>query len=140
MEIGKDRKPCHALTANGSACQASAIDGSDYCFFHDPAKADERREAQSTGGKQNKMKVLADDVPDIAVRDCRDVVALVSETINQVRKGQIDPRVANAVGYLANVLIKAVEQGDIEQRIKELEDLVKIRTRSSDDLGLTGTD
>jgi hypothetical protein len=34
-----------------------------------------------------------------------DVVKLLSETINQVRKGIIDPPVANAIGYLANVLI-----------------------------------
>lgn len=133
------KKRCRALTADGSSCQANALDGSSYCFFHDPAKADERREAQSMGGRQNRMKTLDNNVPDIAVRDCQDVVALISETINQVRKGQIDPRVANTVGYLANVLIKAAEQGDIEQRLAELESLIKVRSRSSVDLELTGT-
>jgi hypothetical protein len=29
-----------------------------------------------------------------------DAIALISETINQVRRGQIDPRVANSVGFL----------------------------------------
>ncbi len=97
----------------------------------------ERRAAQSAGG--SRIKTLAADAPDVKVADCRDVVALISETINQVRKGQVDPRVANAVGYLANVLIKAVEQGELERRLAEVEAAVKGQ-RPSSDLAMTGTD
>jgi len=86
------------------------------------------------------MKTLAADAPDITVADCRDVVDLMSETINQVRKGLIDPRIANAIGYLANVTIRAVEQGDMEGRMAELESLVKGRGKPSLDLSMTGTD
>jgi len=65
----------------------------------------------------------------------------IPETINQVRKGQIDPRVANAVGYLANVLIRAVEQGDLEKRLDDLEAVVKNQRSIHDaDLSMTGTD
>jgi hypothetical protein len=78
------------------------------------------------------MKTLDGAAPDVQVEDCQDVVALMSETINQVRKGQIDPRVANTVGYLANVVIRAVEQGDLERRIAELEVLVKSRSEAPD--------
>ena len=99
------RRRCKATTAGGSTCQAIALPESDYCFFHDPSKATERRAAQAQGGRQNRLKTLNAAVPDVRVEDCGDVVALISETINQVRKGVIDPRVANAVGYLANVLI-----------------------------------
>lgn len=78
------------------------------------------------------MKTLDATTPDVVVEDCRGVVKLISETINQVRKGQLDPRIANAVGYLSAVLIKAVEQGDLEQRIGELEALTKGRSQSMD--------
>ncbi|HUI05547.1 MAG TPA: hypothetical protein VL486_00925 [Verrucomicrobiae bacterium] len=124
----KDTKTqCKAAKPDGSSCQAANLPGSEYCFFHDPAKATERRAAQSLGGSQNKMKTLPAAVPDVCVTDCEDVVKLLSETINQVRKGQIDPRVANAIGYLANVLIKASEQGELEKRISEVESLLKNR-------------
>lgn len=83
------------------------------------------------------MKTLAADAPDVKVADCRDVVILISQTINQVRKGQVDPRVANAVGYLANILIKAVEQGELEGRLAEVEALVKARVNASPDLNMT---
>jgi hypothetical protein len=86
------------------------------------------------------MRTLGVDAPDVKVADCRDVVRLISETINQVRKGQLDPRVANAVGYLANVLIKAVDQGELEGRLAELESLVKARGQTSPDLTMMGTD
>jgi hypothetical protein len=126
------KKPCRATKPDGSSCQAAALPGSDFCFFHDPDRADERREANAAGGRQGKMKTLDAAAPDIKVESCQDVVRLISETINQVRRGQLDPRVANAIGYLANVLIKAVEQGDMEKRLEDLEAAVKTKSRTSD--------
>jgi hypothetical protein len=147
MKGGKMEKPksglteCQAVKPDGSRCRVAALQGSRFCFFHDPAKAADRRAAQSYGGSQNRMKTLDADAPDVKVQDCRDVVALVSDTINQVRKGQLDPRVANAVGYLANVLIKAVEQGELEGRLAGLERLTKSRLAGPPDvMSLTGTD
>jgi hypothetical protein len=84
------------------------------------------------------LKTLNAAVPDVRVEDCGDVVALISETINQVRKGVIDPRVANAVGYLANVLIKALEQDELETRIERLEAILENRIQVSD-LKMAGT-
>lgn len=118
---------CQATKPDGSRCRAAALAGSAYCFFHDPSMAEERRAAQSFGGSQNRMKTLDADAPDRKVEDLGSVVGLMSETINQVRKGQIDPRVANAIGYLANVLIKAVEGSSLEDRLAEMEALVKGR-------------
>jgi len=119
------KRACRASKPDGSSCRADALPESDFCFFHDPSKADERRKAQSFGGRQNRMKTLEATTPDVEIEDTRDVVRLIAETINQVRRGQIDPRVANAVGYLANVLIRAVEQGELERRLVDLEALVK---------------
>ena len=46
---------------------------------------------------------------------------LLGESINQVRRGQLDPRVANAVGYLASMLLGALQQGPLEERLQRLE-------------------
>jgi len=126
------KRPCRAKTPDGSSCQAAALSGSDFCFFHDPDRADERQAARSFGGSRNRMKTLSADVPDVKVESCQDVVKLIGETINQVRKGQLDPRAGNAIGYLANVLIKAYEQGSLEKRIEDLEAAVKVKGRSSE--------
>ena len=76
------------------------------------------------------MVTLPTDTPDVDVEDCADVVTLLGQTINQVRRGEIDPRVANAVGYLSNIVLAATAQRDLETRIAELESLVKNRSKS----------
>jgi hypothetical protein len=134
------KMPCQAKKTNGAKCQAAALPSTDFCFFHDPDQADKRRASQSFGGSQNRMTTLDDDAPDVTVRNCEDVVKLMGETINHVRKGQLDPRIANAVGYLAAILIKAAEQGDMEKRIADIEALVKNRRETPDlNLDMTGT-
>lgn len=131
-------KPCSAMKPDQSKCQAPALPGSEFCFFHDPSKAEKRREAQAQGGRQNRMKTLEDSTPDVKVEDCGDAIALLVQTINQVRKGEIDPRVANSVGFLSNILIKVVEQHKFETRIRQLEILLKVPSQTLD-LTVTGT-
>lgn len=130
------RKTCSATKKDQSKCQAAAIPGSEFCFFHDPSNSEKRREAQAQGGRQNRMKTLEESAPDVKVEDSGDAITLISQTINQVRKGQIDPRIANSVGFLANILIKAVERDKLETRIEKLEALLKVRA-STLDLTLT---
>jgi len=55
------------------------------------------------------------------------VVKLLGETINQVRRGEIDARVANTVGYLSNIVLAATAQRDLKTRLAELESLVKAK-------------
>jgi hypothetical protein len=131
-------KTCSATKPDQSNCQAVALSGSKFCFFHDPSKGEERREAQAQGGRQNRIKTLEATSPDVKVEDCGDAIALLVQTINQVLKGEIDPRVANSVGFLANILIKAMEQDKTKTRIEQLEELLKVQT-STFDLTLTGT-
>jgi len=125
------KKSCTATKDDGTACGAAALPGSRFCFFHDPAKAAARRQAQSAGGQANKMATLPADVPDVTVEDGADVVKLLGATINQVRRGEIDPRVANAVGYLSNIVLSATGQRELESRLAELETLVKNRRQSA---------
>jgi hypothetical protein len=125
------KKSCVATKHNGKACNAAALPGSHFCFFHDPTKAAARRKAQSAGGLANRMATLPADAPDVKVEDGADVVKLLGATINQVRRGEIDPRVANAVGYLANIVLAATGQRELENRLAELETLVKNRRQSA---------
>jgi hypothetical protein len=130
-------KRCGATNRDGSSCRAAALPGSLFCLFHDPSRSDERREAQARGGRQNHMKTLDVSAPDVSVKNRTDAIALLSETINQVRKGQIDPRVANCVCFLTNTLIKTIDDAQLDARIEQLEAAVKVRTQTVD-LTLTG--
>ena len=121
------KKMCKAIKLDSSKCEVAALADSEFCFFHDPAKAGERKAAQSLGGHGNRLRVLNPDIPDIKVESSRDMIALLCETINQVRKGEIDSRRAYALGYLANMVMAGIERNDLEMRIRRLEDILNGR-------------
>ncbi len=116
---------CKQIKADGTRCQANTRTGSEYCFFHDPATAEEQEAARQAGGRVGKTKALPAETPDVPLSSVAEVVGLLGETINQLRRGEIDPRVANAVGYLSGTLLKALQQGDIEQRLADLEAIAR---------------
>lgn len=124
-EETKTSKQCQANKQNGGKCEVTALSDSDFCFFHDPSKAAERKAAQSLGGKGNRMKTLDPGIPDVKIQNGGDMIALLSETINQVRKGTIDPRIGNTVGYLANIAMRVVELNELEARIRRLESVLE---------------
>jgi uncharacterized protein YceH (UPF0502 family) len=43
---------CAAIKPNGERCRVSAIEGSEWCWNHDPNHAEERRRHGSRGGKR----------------------------------------------------------------------------------------
>ena len=71
--------------------------------------------------------MLPPDTPDRPLRNPAEVQALLAESINQVRRGQLDPHVANAVGYLAQVMLKAGDQHALEQRLARLESVFAVQ-------------
>lgn len=57
----------------------------------------------------------------VRLRSSRDVRRLLAAVINGVLRGTFDEGRAGKVGFLANVLLKACEQSEIEQRLERLE-------------------
>jgi hypothetical protein len=65
--------------------------------------------------------VLPLETLDHPLNNVRDVSLLLAESINQVRRGQLAPRVATAIGYLTAILLSALQQGPLEERLQRLE-------------------
>ena len=114
---------CVHITANTERCRGYAVTGSRYCFAHDPAQAQKRQDAQRKGGEAGRVATLPES--SLAVRKMSDVLELIETTINDVRAGRLDVRVANAIGYLANVSVKVIQQTDIEARLEALESVLE---------------
>ena len=112
-------------------CEAEAIKNSEFCYWHDPNKAEDRKKASSIGGKAsyyNQGLVIAEPI-DIT-SDNRAIIFLLVDTINRVRRiqedGSMDIRIANCIGFLSSKIIEAqreiitVEKLDaIEEKLKE---------------------
>jgi hypothetical protein len=126
------KRQCRYKKRDGKACRANATASSGvFCFFHDPDGAADRLEAQRAGGLRNKGTSLPPDTPDCDLKNVADVVLLLGLTLNQVRKGQIDPRVGNSIGYIAGILLKALEVDTLERRVSDLEVAIKNQSQSS---------
>ena len=114
---------CQIRKEDGSSCGANAQPTNSLCVFHDPARAIEGQRARQAGGlsRTRPAAVLAPETPDHPVGTTKDVANLLGDSINRLRRGELDPKVANAMGYLASVLLRALEQGPIEERLARLE-------------------
>jgi hypothetical protein len=123
---------CGQVKADGGRCRAHARPGRRFCLFHDPQMAQARRAGRKAGGvsRSRPAAVLPAGTPDLPLRTAADVIALLGLTINQVRRGELDVRVANALGFLCTVLLKAVQGGDLAARIEMLEAVLKMRNGS----------
>lgn len=126
MTANTSRRKCKATKADGKPCKGDPIDGSEYCFFHDPESRDAHIDAAKRGGTGNQRQTLATvkpwrDVVITATPSPVEVVNLLAQTIDDVRTGEIDVKVANSVGYLAGVMMKAIEQNELSDRLDQIE-------------------
>jgi hypothetical protein len=131
VNIGASKRPdtrfqreCRFTKSDGKHCRARPMTDTHFCFFHDPHVSVRRAQARSAGGRKNKGAVLPTDTPTCSLGSVQDVVLLLAETINQVRRGELDARAANNIGYLSTVLLKALDATNLERRIAGLENAV----------------
>ena len=131
---------CHFRKKDGSRCGANAQPDNGTCVFHDPARAGDGPRARQAGGlnRSRPAKTLPPDTPDHSLASPKDVSNLLADSINQLRRGELDPRVANAVGYLSTVLLRALEQGPLEERMAKLEAMLGLATNAQS--GIAGDD
>jgi hypothetical protein len=104
-----------------------AMVGSRFCFFHSPAMQKARRAAQQRGGQANGPAVLPADAADVQLESAKDIAVLLAQTINQARKGQIAPKIAGTIGYLASSLVKILETSNMEERLAKVEKVLQTR-------------
>jgi len=120
---------CKQIKTDGTQCEAEATKDSEFCFWHDPATEQERKEASSNGGRVGYDKGLIQaKTIDITI-DKKAVIYLLADTINRARRirpdGSIDVKVANCIGQLAGKMIEAQRELVVADRLDRLEEALK---------------
>jgi hypothetical protein len=122
---------CAGTKSGGLACGARHMTGSKFCFFHDPSKREERLAAQKAGGcRRSSCAPVVALTADRVLTSAADVAEMLAFSINELLRGRLEPKIANALGYLASTLLKALDVGELEGRIAALE-AVTVRPRQS---------
>lgn len=118
---------CQFIKPDKVQCKANAIKGDVYCFWHSEQMKEQRDQAIMEGGLSPKRSYGKSEA--ISISNTQDVLSLIVETINDLRCNKVSTRNANAIGYLASVALKTIEQGDLEKRLQEVEYALKIKGR-----------
>jgi len=122
---------CSVKNRNGKPCGAWAVIGSTQCALH---SSPER--AAEMGSKHGRRAGFpspphALHFPQRPLKSVGEVSELLEETINRVRQGPFDLRAANAIGYLAGILLKALDQR-LEARLTHLEAVMSRKRGETD--------
>ena len=112
---------CRARKQDGSPCRAVATK-SGLCLAHDPDLEGKRHQARRQGG-YNKARAarLAKLVPPRLVS----VYDRLEEALVQTHEGELAPRTASAMASLASAMVKVLSDGELEERVRSLEDKLK---------------
>jgi len=124
---------CEFEKTNGKSCGAPALTGSRLCFFHDPAEAAKRKEAQSAGGlasSEGRSTWEWEHVEPMALDTLEDVVQLIIEQLNELRGLQPSPRKATSLFYGIGLLVKLYELLVLERRLAEMEAFLEVEVES----------
>jgi len=114
---------CSYIKPNKEQCFANAMKNSKFCFTHNPKMKKRKLAAVIKGGKASKKNYSR--LPEVPLNASKDIVVLLSRTINEARTGLIELRIANCIGYLSGHLIKAIENSVLEERLSKIEENLK---------------
>jgi hypothetical protein len=104
---------------DGKRCGAPALTGQTRCAIH--AQPGRAAELGSKGGRRRAI-YSPGDLRDFATpKTAADLRELLAESIIEIRAGKLDPRVANALGYLGASYLRALEVSEVEARLDALE-------------------
>ena len=123
-------RACQAVKDDGSRCEAAPLTDREYCFWHDPGHAEEVVEAGRLGGLRRRKEHAVSGAYDFngldsvsEVRRLLEIAALDTLSLeNSVARSR-------TLAYLAQVALRALEVGDLEERLKDLETAVRARSQ-----------
>jgi len=111
---------CKAIRSDGTPCRGYAVRGSEFCFFHDPEKRTAVIEAGRKGGARRPIEL-----PEGEPLDPDRIRGIIAYFLEAIAGGSVDARTAHALGYVLRVDNRVHETQCLEQRLCELEELVK---------------
>ncbi len=115
----ENNRKCQHSKENGDQCQAWSMEGSIFCYLHNPAICDEeKKEVMAKGGRGNKPMVKSPLAP-IAITNTSGILSLIAATLGELRSGRVDANIAKSIFYGCGCYIKAYEMAVLESKIAE---------------------
>jgi len=119
---------CKFVKKNNNQCEAKALKGKDFCFFHsqDGRVKEKRIKANSEGGKSKlELETCVSKSDYFSLKTVSEVLGLLEFTMNNYLQGKINKSKASCIGYLASITISAIKDNSFEQRLEVIENALK---------------
>ncbi len=121
------RRQCAFHTATGEPCRAAPLRDSEFCLMHSPEHAQEVQEARRLGGLRRKREATVSGAYDFEGLETvagirRLIYVAVIDTLgmeNSISRNR-------TLAYLAQVALRSLEIGNLEERIVALEQAVSV--------------
>jgi hypothetical protein len=111
--------PCQATRRDGQRCHTPVVADSCFCFAHEPRLADKRTQARQRGGtnKANHLRLQK-----LMPASLAPVFDQLAQVLTDVIADRIDPKNAAAAASVARAMVAVLERGEMEQRLRTLEE------------------
>jgi hypothetical protein len=113
---------CGAITANGVRCTATVRPGAEWCYNHDPARAQERKRNASKAARSKGNGEITD------------LKAQLKDLAADVLAGEVGRAEAAVVNQILNTRARLIElerkireQEELTGRLQALEDVLRVR-------------
>lgn len=117
-QLPGDSTRCAAMKKDGSQCRARALVGQNYCSLHsDPERA---AELGRRGGRRRAIFDPEELKQFSAPNTAHELVAVLAESIVDVRAARLEPKAACAIALLATNWLRARELALLESKVSEL--------------------
>jgi len=121
-------RACKALREDGGRCQSPPLLDGDFCLMHSPEHAEEMAEARRLGGLRRRREKAVSGAYDFdGLADVTQVRRLLEIAASDTLSLENSVARSRTLAYLAQVALKALEVGELAERIDALERLVSPR-------------
>jgi hypothetical protein len=119
--MATDKPKCTGQNRAGGPCGADAQPGKRLCIWHDPDRAEERRQWQADGGKARSHSARARREIEAVDAGIPQLPGILFQALREVEAGDIEPPVASAMATLSRAIIAASQAHELEDRLASLE-------------------
>ena len=115
-------RTCKFIKEDGTPCRAAPLQEGDFCLWHDPDHADEVAEARRLGGlRRRKEKAVSDAYDFQGLSEVGQIRGILEIAVLDTLSLENSIARSRTLAYLAQVALKVVEVGDMQERLASLE-------------------
>jgi len=122
---------CRFQKDNGERCRATPMHGEDFCFWHHPEHTEEAAEARRLGGLRRRKEKITEGAYDFeGLESVTQIRRLLEVAVVDTLGLESSIARSRTLAYLAQMALKALEVGELEERLATLEHVMLPRSQN----------